>query len=262
MEKFYLKNGQECIIKYKIDDKYIVDIIYDFEDENGNIVVIETNSCQIVDEVFKNPPVKKFASEIIELEKNKNSISMEIIELEKKKRELEIEVESLNKTQIQNSKFIIDRSELINAKTIVFFKKGKAMPTVLDSKDVSFKGLRVSLDINIYTGETSQWGAKIYEYNSHTSGDAICPQYGILINPTQEDIDAAIINRLFSIEFSDRELSNVPDMYLTGTLLDRKKSFEINDLKEKRGRLEKERSETQKKLDILNKSIQDTEKQL
>lgn len=251
MELVYLSNGQACYLKETIGNKFIVNKIFEYEDEENGLQEIEDGNDNVVDKIFHSKPIEKIASELKELQSKKQEYLNAISELESKKRTLKYEVEQITKTQISNSKFILNRTELLNAATLALFVKDRIMPITLNNKERSFRGLKLSLSIEISTGTERRWGYKLYDDYAGTSGDYLCEKYGILINPTEEEIDTTIRKRLLEFKFSDYCLKSVDDKYLTAELLSTKNAFIKNEKIKEKENLEKELLKITEKLSKL-----------
>lgn len=250
MELVFLSNGQACYLKEKIGSKYIVNKVFEYEDEENGWQEVQDVNDIVVDAVFYKPPIEKIDAEIKELQLKKKQTLSEITELESKRQTVKNEVEQITKTQVSNSKFIINRSDLINAKTLALFMKDRPLPKLMDSSNKSFRGLKVLLTVEILTGLERSWGYSLY-YDYDGSSDYLCEKYGILINPTQEEIDDIIVKRLSEFKFSDYWMNGVDDKYLTAEQLKKKNEYlESKRVKEKE-KLEKELSEIQKKISNL-----------
>lgn len=248
MEVVFLSNGQACYLKEKIGNKFIVNKIFEFEDyENGWQEIPDTNDI-VVDVIFNKPPIEKINTQLKELEIQKKQILSEISELKREKTSIKRELEEITKTQITNNKFILNRSDLINAKTLALFIKDRPMPMVMTDNDKSFRGLKISLIVEIKTGEERSWGYILYTDYGISSSHYLCEKYGFLVNPTQEEIDDVIIKRFTEFTFPDYLLKDVPDKYLTPELL-----------KQKNERLSIERENEKIK---LNKQLQETKERL
>lgn len=252
MELVYLSNGQACYLKETIGSRFIVNKVFEWDDEDGTQESIDSDDI-VVDAVFKNPPTEKLDNKIKELIKAKDCLVEEISNLYKERTTIESELNKLKRMQVDKEKFIIDRSELINAKTLVLFKQRNIMPTILTSEK-NIRGIKLSLNIELIKGEERRWGYELY-YDDWSTGDYLCEKYGFLINPTQEQIDEVIIKRLAEIEFSDSALSYVDDKYLSPNLLIRKNNYLKAKQENDKERLEKEIRITQEKLDNLNASL-------
>lgn len=228
MKTVYLKNGQQAYLKEQIGDRFIVNRInyYIDYDSLGNERECEIEQDdEIVNEVFDSPPTQKIDSEIKELESKKKIIEEEIKTLNNNKSKLNFEVSQILKTKVDSEKFIINRSDILNAKTLALFPKNKIMPIIRDSENKSMRGLRVALDISISDGKERSWGYKLYyDYNDNYS-EYLCEKHGILINPTQQEIDNVIFKRLSKIEFSDYQIASIDDKYLSEKLLERKSIY-------------------------------------
>lgn len=258
MELVYLANGQSCYLKEKIGEKFIINKIFEYEqfygDGDSEMVEIVDESDVVVDEIFKTPPTQKFSSEVSELIKKKDELQKDIKSLLYEKSSLRKEIENLTKTKIENDKFILNKTELINAKTLALFAKDSIMPMVLDSKDKMFSGLKVSMETNILTNGENYWGYKLWFNGDYQSGNFLCPKYGILINPTEDEIEETIKKRLSEFEFPNYKIAAVDDKYLTESQIAIKNSYLSKKQEEEREKLKKNIAEIQEKLNRLNEN--------
>lgn len=252
MKTVYLKNGQQAYLKEQIGDRFIVNkisVYVDYYGDNEREVEIEGDD-EIVNEVFDNPPKQKIDSEITELEAKKKSIEEEIKNLKNDKSKLSIEVAQITRTKVDSEKFIINRSDILKAKELVLFPKDRVMPIIRKAEDKSMRGLKVAFDISISTGEERAWGYKLYYDYDDTYSNYLCEKYGILIDPTQEEIDKMIVKRLNELEFTDYNISLVPDNYLSEKLLVVKNNYledkKAKDKISKEAQIEKLKKELEK----------------
>ena len=251
MEIVYLANGQACHLKETIGNKYVINKIFEYEKYEGD----ESYWCEfsdsvdiIVDTIFRNKPIEKIDQEIKQLQLKKEAELKAIADLENQKRGLKYEIEQLRKTQISKDKFIIDRSELVNATNLVLFTKDKVMPIRIDGK--SIRGLKLSTTIELYNGNENSWGYEIHE-DYRDSGNILCKKYGILINPTEEEIEDVIRKRLLEFKFSEYYIKTTDDKYLTTELIEMKKTIIKKENDAAINRLENEIKASQQKLSAL-----------
>jgi hypothetical protein len=251
MELVYLSNGQACYLKEKLGEKFIVNKVFEHEQffgEDSEMVEFIDENDIVVDVVFKTPPVPKFSSEVSELIKKKDELQQEVRLLNSERSKLSNEVAKLTTTKITKNKFILNKTELINAKTLALFSKDRIMPKVMESKDKSFAGLKVSMETRINSTDENYWGYKLYYDEGYTSGDFLCPKYGILINPTESEIDETIKKRLLEFKFPDRQVATIDDKYLTQSQIDTKNVYLSNLKAEEKEKLDKQLVEIQEKL--------------
>ena len=250
MKVVYLSNGQMCYLKEQIGSKFIVSKIYEYEDEESGLQEIESLNDIVVDAIYLKKPIEKIDAEIKQLQELKLQEQENVRKLQQEVRALKRDVSEIEKTQINNNKFIVNRSEIINAKTIVLFPKDKIAPFALDCKDYGFRGLKISMELSIVDGKERYWGYKLY-HDYMPYGDYLCEKYGFLINPTDEEINETVIKRLSEFKFSEWTIKQTPDKYLTPELLSQKKYIldaeRIKDI----SNLEKTLIETKDKLSKL-----------
>jgi len=231
MKTVYLKNGQQANLIEEIGNRFVVQRIMTYEnyDHEGGAYPCEVEGNEeVVNEIFDNPPKDKIDSQILELEAKKKIIESEIQYLQTDKRKLSFEISQLGTTKVNSEKFIINRSDILNAKTLALFPKNRVLPILHDKEKKSLRGLKVTLSVEISTGKQNAWGYQLYE-NYDSSSDYLCEKYGILINPTQEEIDEVIIKRLSEFEFDSRQISYVDDKYLSDKHIGIKKAYLENE---------------------------------
>lgn len=215
MSLVFLESGQACYLKEKIGNKFIVNKVYEFESEHDGIVDFTSQDDVVVDRIFNHPPLEKIESSVKECLLKKGKITSDIEKLMSEKAKIEHELRQLKKSKIEQDKFILNKSELINAKSIALFPESKVMPLILNEKN-SFKTIGVTIDFSVKDNGERSWGYKIYDVDDNRRySDFLCKKYGILINPTQAQIDETILKRLQEFEFSEYELRNVPNKYLS-----------------------------------------------
>jgi hypothetical protein len=216
----YLQDGTKVNVVDELPDgRFIVnkyyEVYYNYEVEDKTYTEEEVGKeAVVVDKVyFGKAPTEKIDKQIVELQKKISSLITEIGNLRKEKSELETTVKSIQKTQIDENKFIINRSELLKAKSLVMFRKDRIEPMVRHAEEKSMRGLKLNLNIELVDGSERAWGYSIYEdYTS--SSDYLCPKYGYLIDPTEEEIMDVVKKRNEIYQFSDWTISVTPDKYL------------------------------------------------
>jgi hypothetical protein len=239
MDLVYLSNGQACYLKEEIGGKFIVNKIYEYEGEETGLLETVDETDIVVNEIFRVQPTEKINADIKGLLSQKELVEKDIKDLTGKRQQLKYDIENIRRTQISNEKFIIDRSELLKAKTIALFPEKDVMPLRMFDDKNDFRGLRLHLEIDIENGKEFAWGYKIYNHCESYSY-YLCKKYGILINPTEEEIEETIRKRLAEFKFEDYEIARTADKYLTPELLTVKnnylsnqKSIEVKELKKR-----------------------------
>jgi len=251
----YLPNGQTVWLKEKIGNRYIINKIYEYETEHGWDA--SYGEDMLVDTVYFEKPIEKFDKEIAELIQKRDGLTRECDAIPIEIRKLNNDLSSIKKNLITQNSFIINKSELINAKSIAFFVKDQIMPSTLKSDKFSyggFRGLKISMEISISTGEERSWGYKIwYEDDRYSSGDFLDPKEGIIINPTEEILNEIIHRRVREVDIKDQYLEhkirNVPEHYLTTELLEIKRNIESE-------KLSRELEEKQRELKKISDQIE------
>lgn len=122
------------------------------------------------------------------------------------------------------------------------------MPKVFDSKDKRFAGLKVSMETTVGSSEERYWGYKLYFDEFYSSGDFLCPKYGILINPTENEIEETIKKRLLEFKFDDYKIARIEDKYLTPSQIEIKNAYLVNERLKEKEKLDKQLVEIEEKL--------------
>lgn len=210
MSDYYLKNGEKVRLVEKLSDNrflvenYILYIGYDgdtYEDMSGQQTVVDKifKSVQPIydlDIEFNKKKLVELNKEINEKRKEFNDIKKELAVSEKKRNDL--------------GKLIIDRGKFITAKEIVVFTKDRIMPT---RREGSSRGLKMTIDINLITGEESRWVYKIYD-DSQSSSEYVDRYSDILFDPSEEEVINIIKSRVKSGKFTPYLISQLDDSYL------------------------------------------------
>lgn len=251
METVYLKSGQACHLIEKIGEKFIVAKLYEQTSYDGEETLEIDGESIVVNEVFSTPPIEMIATEIKDMEAQKEALQVELSELNLSRLYIKNDIAQLTKNQVNSEKFIINKTDLLNAKTIALFHKDRIMPFLLDKNDKSFYGLKMSIEIKIGVNEERSWGYKMYFDCSNNYGDFLCPKYGFIINPTQEQIDDTIKKRVMEFDFSTYYLKETDDKYLTDELRQKKRNYIDDENRKKKNKLIVDIQDMQKKLELL-----------
>ena len=249
MEQVYLSNGQAAYLQEKLGEKYLVKKIFykevDTEYGMDEIEVID-DSITIVDTVFNEIPMAKISQEYKDAEDNKKQLLKEVELVNKELSELKRQASVTKQTIINEEKFVINRSELRNAKSIVMFAKDQIKPMI---KEDDMYGLKLSFEMSVSEGKERMWGYCLYDDRGFPSGQYLCEKYGVLINPTEEQIMETCMKRQTEFEFSEWAIRNTPDQYLTPTNLVRKQEIIENTKKAELDKLEKQLVEINTKIE-------------
>lgn len=240
MNIIYLANGQQAYLKETIGNKFIVNKLYEVEGEYG-MEEISDGVDVVVDVIYMKQPIEKVSNEIKELEAIKRETILSVEELENKKRSLQAEISRMTTTQINNQKFIVNRTELLNAKTLVLFPKDRIMPLNKNLQGGYYRSeFKISMYLCVGNGEEKTWGYNITTDGREGISHYLCEKYGILIDPTDEQVDEVIRKRVSEFKFSDGVLLDTPDEYLTPEMMERKNNYFQTQRNNEKNRLEKE----------------------
>jgi len=216
MTYHYLPDGKAVVLKEKLPNgKYIVNEVFDCVDmDTGDGYHDISDKDVVVEKILEEQPTAHFEKEISDLLSTKVQLEAVIKRLHDERYSLRAEVNDLTKKKIAKDKLIIDRSEIINAKEIVIFLDRKPMPLKMPVDNRAY-GLKLSIYIDICSGEETAWGATLYYDSGFNSGDRICKKYGYLIDPTEDEIERITKERIQTLEFDLYYLDSVPEKYLS-----------------------------------------------
>lgn len=264
MSLVYLPNGEMCNLVGEFGDKYIINKIYQVRDEYGEIIdyADDTNEL-LVPIIYKEQPISKFGDQVKVFKDQIKDLHSEKLDLDNQKKlikkeisDLEREVNKLTATKITKNKFIVNLTELLNAKKIVVFIDLKIMPVIYLSTDKNFNQLKLSINIEVGSGIERSWVYKIYyEDGGYSSGDYICPKYKYLINPTDEEVDAIIRERVSKTDFNDHQIISTDSKYLTDELIAFKNNYITNKKTTELKKLEGDLVVTQRKINNLKNEL-------
>ena len=249
-DKVYLKDGTKCILREVLNDSYRVNILQLYFYDEDCTAEEESKYDTFVQEVFKLPPTKSISEKVQKLLDEEKRIQSNIDALKIEVVNLNREIINLRRTIINNEKFIINKTELINAKSIALFPKDRIIPLLLNSNDKSFRSLKVSLEIEIGNNNERSWGYKISN-SDNTFGYFLDPEDGILINPTQEQIDEVIKAKVLRKKWQPYYLSVVEDKYLTEDHIKIKQEYLKKQYLDTKARLLEQKEEISKQLKEL-----------
>jgi hypothetical protein len=245
-KKAYLQDGREVYVKEIIPGAVkravinYVNVLYHYNDDPEEILDDEDVLVD-VDSLLEKPPTGKYHDEIESAKKRitehretSNKLSIEVMKLRQ-------ELKHLQQTQIDESNFVINLSNLRKANRIVFFEKNRAIPGRVLDGEKWYRGVKISVEIDITYGKPVQraWGYKMWkEEGQYSSGNYLCEKYGFLCDPTDEEVDAVTVKRLDEFKFDDYQVANVPDEILQRckngeALLARKNEYNANTRKKK-----------------------------
>lgn len=164
------------------------------------------------------------------------------------------------RTKVDRSNFIIDRTEILNAKRLVIFRDHQIMPLILKKNDTNdFDDLTILITMRAEKGIVEQ--KVIFNSNDpFSSWNQSFDDHGLLIDPTDEEIDEIIRLRLDSgMEFGDYDIMTCPDKYLPPALLEWKRQLVAKDVEKGIKRTEEEIERLTEKLEELKSKIIPTE---
>lgn len=245
---YYLKNGEKVRLIEKIsDNRFLVESYMYYAGYEGNDYEDLSGTQIVVNEIFESVhPI--YAKEVESAKQKLIDINKDIAEKRKELLDIKTELTINAKKRNDLSKLIIDRSQFLTCKEMVVFIKDRIMPV---RREGGVRGLKMSIEINLITGEERRWTYKLYDdYNS--SGDYVEKYSDILFDPTEEQVYDAIKLRTKSGNFTPAQMESVDDIYLDEAQIDRK----YNDILERQmneyNKIESEMGKQRERLDDLS----------
>lgn len=210
VKDYYLKNGERVRFIEKIgDNRFLVENYMYYTGYEGEEFEDLSGVQTVVNEIFES--VQPIYAKEVEFNKQKLAdINKEISEKRKELLDVKTELTVNEKKRNDLSRLIIDRSQFLTCKEMVIFIKDRIMPV---RREGGVRGLKMSIEINMITGEERRWTYKIYDdYNS--SGDYVEKYSDILFDPNEEEVTNEIKKRIQSGNFGETQIMSVDDKYL------------------------------------------------
>lgn len=215
MEIVFLRGGDKCALHQKLDNnEFLVERYEEFQCyESGDYAEELSGVRFVVKEIFSSAPTTSLENSVKNLLEQQTTLAEEVMKLKGEKAQLDYQLANIKKTVIDKEKFIIDRSEILNAKEIVVFTNEGIMPI---RKSDQMYGFRLVLTYEVRTGEEVGWSYTLYHEDGRFDyGKHIDKQDGYLINPTEDEVDAIIFSRVERYKDKLHMLERVPEKYLS-----------------------------------------------
>jgi hypothetical protein len=248
MKDFYLKNGEKVRLIEKIsDNRFLVESYMYYAGYEGNDYEDLSGIQIVVNEIFESAhPI--YAKEVESAKQKLIDINKDIAEKRKELLDVRTELTVTEKKRNDLSKLIIDRSQFLTCKEMVIFIKDKIMPV---RREGGVRGLKMSIEINLITGEQRNWVYKIYDdYNS--SSDYVEKYSDILFDPNEEDVTERIKARIKSGNFSIAQVSSTDDKYLDADQIELKRRDILERQMTEYNKIESEIVKSKEKLEDLS----------
>lgn len=229
MQTVYLKDGTQANLIAKTDNGYVVDPLEIYHDFGTKEEYTEpSGKVMMVDKVYEKAPIEVIEAEYKDVLNKVEAQEKLLAEKRDELRKAEFEISRIKNTKTDLNRYIINREELRNAKRLIVFKQHSLVPTILDgTKSVKFS---INYEISQYKGEEKCWAYTIYSENRDygwSSGDYFDPEYGILIDLTDEEIKKISLERLSKKPkdyFNENAILATSEEWLTPEYIEIKKS--------------------------------------
>ena len=231
MEDTFLLDGRKAKLVAKLDSgcgflvkPYLCATRWG-EDGDSEDYLIEGAEQIFVEQVFDSAPTEALDEHVAELNNLVKAKQEELVSLSQEVRKAKMEVAQLERRKTDLSKFIINRSEWLNAKRITFFDDNRSIDPI-DSKD-NPKGIKLSFQMSLIDGKMQIWGYKM-SFDDWGSSNYI--QNGeVLFDATDEEIleytKARVLKLKKAKDIKDYHLEYASDKYLDEELMARKEQI-------------------------------------
>ncbi len=221
-KRVYLANGEEVkLIQELADGSFAIETIEVYCDFDGNEDE-QPGSRMIVDRVLSEPPVQKFADRVQRLREDLYHIEEQIESRNSDLWKIKSEIESLSKTKTDLGNMIINRREILEAKTVHVFKQNNITPFLIDGEDSI---IRISFRMD--SGKVGIYQIHIDEEGSMGYSNAIDMKYGIMLDVAEEDLQRMTRERVGASKDLQRDwdISHTDDKYLPEDLIEKKREI-------------------------------------
>lgn len=248
----YLRNGEAVELHETLENgQFIIERLFYYEDYEGNGKSEPNGIKEVVKEVFMKPPIEKKHDDLIKIIEKTEAKNKELAEIETQIRAAKSELRESEKHKTDINKHVINRSEILKAKSITVFIDYKAY-TLTDDKEK--RSLRRSYSINIWEGKFNSWVYELDWEGRIGMRKNINPKYGLVFDATEEEI-LEICKQIVKDkdEVSDWDLRRtdlLPDAYLTDELKQRRaellKKERLNDIENQEQKIKDEQEKLRK----------------
>ena len=246
----YLRNGEAVLLHEILENgQFIIERMFYYYDYDGRGEYEPNGIKEVVKEIFMKPPIEQKHNDLIKLIEKTEAKNKELAEIERQISIAKSELRESEKYKTDIEKHIINRSEILKAKSITVFSDYK--PYTL-TEDKEKRSLRLSYSINIFEGKFNAWVYELDWKGRTEMSKSINPKYGLVFDATEEEI-LGICKQIVKDkdEVSDWDLQRtdlLPDAYLTDELKQRRSELLKKEKENDIERQEKKVKEEQEKL--------------
>jgi len=261
----FLKSGERCEIVQKLKDgKFLVELYKTFICDDYQEEEELSGEFKVVDKVFDTiESVSKETKEVIDLAKKElDGLKKECQDKKYELSMLNSELSKVRKRKTDMERFVIDRSDFLEAKRIIVFFEDKILPIIYyTDKHPEFKtknnkldsyNMKISFELRLIEGTPRMWHTQLYTDGNYGSSTHFSELY---FDKTDEEIDEIIKSRIPKKDIKDWRDLGSSSKYLLEEQDKIRKTIEI-------GKFEKEIEKTKKDLLIYQEKVKDLEKGL
>lgn len=248
----YLRNGEAVELHETLENgQFIIERMFCYEDYEGNGECEPNGIKEVVKEVFSKPPIEKKHDDLIKIIEKTEAKNKELADIETKIRAAKSELRDSEKYKTDIEKHVINRSEILKAKSITVFSGYKAYTL---TEQAEKRSLRLSYSINVWESKFNAWVYELDWEGRAGFSNNINPKYGLVFDATDDEI-LEICKQIVKDkdEISDYDLRRtdlLPDAYLTDELkLKRAELLEkerLNDIENQEKKIKDEQEKLRK----------------
>jgi len=262
----YLINGEAVLLRERLNDgRALICSLYegcpydnDYLEDNGQEFEIIEGAERVIDssKLFNEPPIAAKHEVIKSLDKRIKELEATLKERQEQKREAGREIKQLQARKTDVSKLFFNMEELTTAERLIIISDYQEV-------EVTERFLRdeiiVQFSLELKKGGVSAKYHKLQMDGGYWDTKSVDPDAGILINPTQGEVDSVIINlvKRDKDQLIDRSyaLGNIKDQYLDAELLTEKRRLKKESLNKQLKRVSESLESNKAHVDKLNKEL-------
>ena len=233
MEDVYLIDGRKARLISQSEGEYIVRpyLTYYPESEEDEEEYSEANGAiESVSKIFKRSPIEVIEEEYKIISDRVNKLNSEYEEKRKTLSTINQDIRKAENEKTNLERLIVNKSEIKNAKRIVFFEADAIEPFIFEPTSGNLK-LSLYYDITLFGMEERVWGYTM-SWERWDNGKRYDPKYGLMFDISDEEILRLTLERQESMTISDWQLSRCADKWLSPSLKERKDKI-ISDNRER-----------------------------
>lgn len=259
MQTVFLKDGTKANLITKTDNGYVVDPLQVYHEYDTHEEYEEpSGSLLLVDKVYETAPKDVIEEDYRQLLQTVVGQEKALIEKRAELNRLKYEMSQLESAKTDLAKMYINRKELVDAKRLVIWIKGRIPPRIMDVKN-NLK-LVISYTISRYESQEQCWSYGLWsDYASEKSWSSYSeyydPEYGIKTDLTDEEILKITYDRQEKNKYDLMEIGRTNEKWLTAANIIKRQEYIEKSNEIILRQAENELAEAQKKVNKLKNEL-------